>query len=230
MDNAAKALRIAGAVLLGLMVTSLLLFAFNMWQNYHKANYQSIQNQQTTKFNSSFDVYNKKALRGSDLVSLANKVNSTNRSLAGKSSYDTYGITDMNYRFSETDLMPIRVFVTLNNEGNPMNRLPGNNAFMELYPSGSISVYRASTYMNLYNKNNNEFPACGDNANYKYFDLDEYIQRVYNNDELVAKAKEQKEEVRKDFKSLYFECTGAVFDTQNGRYCRLFYKQVHKMN
>ena len=51
MDNAAKALRIAGAVLLGLMVTSLLLFAFNMWQNYHKANYQSIQNQQTTKFN-----------------------------------------------------------------------------------------------------------------------------------------------------------------------------------
>ena len=91
MDNAAKALRIAGAVLLGLMVTSLLLFAFNMWQNYHKANYQSIQNQQITKFNSSFDAYNKKALRGSDLVSLANKVNSTNRSLAGKSSYDTYG-------------------------------------------------------------------------------------------------------------------------------------------
>ena len=43
-------------------------------------------------------------------------------------------------------------------------------------------------------------------------------------------AKANKEELRKDFKSLYFECTGAVFDKQNGRYCRLFYKQVYKMN
>ena len=56
MDNAAKALRIAGGVLLGLMVTSLLIFAINAWQKYQKANYQSIQNQQITKFNSTFDV------------------------------------------------------------------------------------------------------------------------------------------------------------------------------
>ena len=69
MDNAAKALRIAGGVLLGLMVTSLLIFAINAWQKYQKANYQSIQNQQITKFNSTFDAYNKKALRGSELVS-----------------------------------------------------------------------------------------------------------------------------------------------------------------
>ena len=229
MDNAAKALRIAGAVLLGLMVTSLLLFAFNMWQNYHKANYQSIQNQQITKFNSSFDAYNKKALRGSDLVSLANKVNSTNRSLAGKSSYDTYGITDMNYRFSETGLMPIRVFVSLNTEGDPLSKLPGNTIYFNYY-SETLTKYKASTYMALYNKNNNDFPECAENPNYKYFDLDEYIQHVYNNDKLVAEAKANKEELRKDFKSLYFECTGAVFDKQNGRYCRLFYKQVYKMN
>lgn len=226
MDNAAKALRIAGGVLLGLMVTSLLIFAINAWQKYQKANYQSIQNQQITKFNSTFDAYNKKALRGSDLVSLANKVNSTNRSLAGKSSYDTYGKTDMNYRFNETDLMPIRVFVNFDGDGDPTTMLPG----IQVYTGTPLSKYKASTYQALYNKNNNDFPLCGYAPSHYYFDLDEYIQNIYNNDEVVAKAKEEnKEDLRKDFKGLYFECTGVVLDKQTGRYCRIFYNQVLKV-
>ena len=56
MDNASKALRIAGAVLLGLMVTSLLLFAHSRWTKYQKTNIETLQNEQASKFNASFDI------------------------------------------------------------------------------------------------------------------------------------------------------------------------------
>lgn len=239
MDNASKALRIAGAVLLGLMVTSLLLFAFNMWQKYKRADYQSIQNQQATKFNGPFDVYNKKALRGSDLVSLGNKVNSTNRTLAGKSDYATYGITDMNYKFPETELMPIRVFVAFTSSSNMNNfstnpittlALPGIDTYI-LDPdfSGTLSCYDARTYLSLHNQDNNDFPGANE-THYYYVDLDEYVQKVYNNEKLEKKKKELGDEFKKTFKGYYFECTGVKFDNQTGRYCRLFYKQVFKIN
>ena len=181
MDNASKALRIAGAVLLGLMVTSLLLFAYNTWTKYQKTNLETIQNQQATKFNATFDVYNKKALRGSDLVSLGNKLNSTNRAMAGEPDYNVYDKSDvikknMNYRYPETDLMPIRAFVEFHNNtsGYPVNTaplatLPGMDYYFsdvlneEYYGPLITYTHGASSY---------------------YIDLDEYIKKIYNNDKL----------------------------------------------
>ncbi len=219
MDNASKALRIAGAVLLGLMVTSLLIFALNAWQKYKKADYQSIQNQQTTKFNAPFDAYNKKSLRGSDMVSLGNKLNSTNRSMAGEPNYNMYSKSDtekknMNYRYPETDLMPVRAFVAFCSRNPPYNNIVPTDLPGQLDYEGTLTIY-------------NNFP--GDTN--KYIDLDDYVQNIYNDDELVKKVKEKSgQEVRKVFKGYYFECTKVEFDNQNGRYCRLFFKQVFKIN
>ena len=227
MDNASKALRIAGAVLLGLMVTSLLLFAYNTWTKYQKTNLETIQNQQATKFNATFDVYNKKALRGSDLVSLGNKLNSTNRAMAGEPDYNVYDKSDvikknMNYRYPETDLMPIRAFVEFHNNtsGYPVNTaplatLPGMDYYFsdvlneEYYGPLITYTHGASSY---------------------YIDLDEYIQKIYNNDKLYKLEKEAGLENRKVFKGYYFECTEVEFDNRNGRYCRLYFKQVFKIN
>ena len=244
MENASKALRIAGAVLLGLMVTSLLLFAFNAWQKYQKKNLESIKNQQSTEFNGSFDVYNKKALRGSELVSLANKVNSTNKTIAGNSNYRvTYGLTNMSYRYEDSDMMPIRIFVaftyddtlSLTYTQNPVNpiKLPGLVTYTshgELHQDWDdhsnnllISVYRNNTYPSV-------FPTINSNGEY-FIDLDEYIQKIYNSDKLVAQAKaEEGEEIRKTFKGYYFECIKVDFDNQTGKYSRMFFKQVLKIN
>ncbi len=223
MDNASKALRIAGAVLLGLMVTSLLLFAYNTWTKYQKTNLETIQNQQATKFNATFDVYNKKALRGSDLVSLGNKLNSTNRAMAGQSDYTVYGQTNMNYRYPETDLMPIRAFVEFHNNNSetdyPVNQDPlGSLPGMTNYFEGNLTSYYGPliTYTH--------------GASAYYVDLDEYIQKIYNNDELNKLEKEAGQDNRKVFKGYYFECTEVEFDNRNGRYCRLYFKQVFKIN
>lgn len=228
MDNASKALRIAGAVLLGLMVTSLLLFAYNTWTKYQKTNLETIQSQQATKFNATFDVYNKKALRGSDLVSLGNKLNSTNRSIAGERDYNIYDKSEaekknMNYRYPETDLMPVRAFVEFHVNSNETNypimdpnALPGMTYYYES-TLGPEDYYGPLTL---------NYGASG-----KMVDLDEFIQKIYNNDKLCDLAyKEEKLEVKKVFKGYYFECTGVEFDSRNGRYCRLYFKQVFKIN
>lgn len=228
MDNASKALRIAGAVLLGLMVTSLLLFAHSTWTKYQKTNIETLQNEQATKFNASFDVYNKKALRGSDLVSLGNKLNSTNRATAGEPDYNMYDKSDavkknMNYRYPETDLMPVRAFVEFHNNSSgypvntaPLSTLPGIDYYIPDLLGDDYYGPLVTTYSYA-------------GSNY-YIDLDEYIQKIYNNDKLHDLVKEHGQDNRKVFKGYYFECTGVEFDNRNGRYCRLYFKQVYKIN
>lgn len=73
MENASKALIMAGAVLIALMVIALLVFFFNNIRDLQKTNLTSEEVEQATEFNKQYDVY-ARDVYGSELLSLANKV------------------------------------------------------------------------------------------------------------------------------------------------------------
>lgn len=87
MENASKALIMAGSVLIALLVVGSLVLMFSNLTSYQNTKEIATKDEQITKFNQEYSTYNRKDLRGNELYSLINKVVDYNRreSTAGTS-------------------------------------------------------------------------------------------------------------------------------------------------
>jgi len=74
MENASKALLIAAGVLVGLILISMILFTHNQISNYYETKEQNKEIEQIDAFNKQYIAYNRDNVRGSDLLSLVNKI------------------------------------------------------------------------------------------------------------------------------------------------------------
>ena len=79
MENASKALIMAGSVLIGLMIIGALFLMFNNLSSYQEINVQNDRDAQVVEFNNQYETYNRTDLRGSELYSLLNKIIDYNR-------------------------------------------------------------------------------------------------------------------------------------------------------
>ena len=79
MENASKALIMAGSVLIALMILGALLLMFNNLNNYQNTESQNTREAQVVEFNNQYETYNRDNVRGSDLCSLLNRVADYNR-------------------------------------------------------------------------------------------------------------------------------------------------------
>ena len=82
MENASKALLIGAAILFAVMILSLLMIGYQQISSYFSEEHEVAMIEQTTKFNSQFENYNQKSIRGSDMISLMNKVIDYNERLS----------------------------------------------------------------------------------------------------------------------------------------------------
>lgn len=73
MENATKALTMAGGVLIAIMVISALVYAFSTYQVIPSAQDEANAVRQLSLFNQQYESYARDALYGTDLVSLLNK-------------------------------------------------------------------------------------------------------------------------------------------------------------
>ena len=74
MENASKALLIAGGILLAMLVFSLLLFARNNVSDYYASQEEFKDIKDVTKFNKQFTNYERTDVKGYELISLINSV------------------------------------------------------------------------------------------------------------------------------------------------------------
>lgn len=87
MENASKALIIAGSVLIAILVISLLVVFYNNIKEFQNANHQVDISEQISEFNKQYDVYYRDNLYGSDILSIANKVVDYNIRESGEEGY-----------------------------------------------------------------------------------------------------------------------------------------------
>lgn len=78
MENASKALLIAGGVLIALIIMSLLVVTFTKIGDYQKAQSEGSRDSQLAEFNRDFERYTEDDIRGVDIVSLINKIHDYN--------------------------------------------------------------------------------------------------------------------------------------------------------
>lgn len=74
MENVSKALLIAAGIFMAILILSLLVVLYSDVSSYYAQKHEAILIEQATKFNAQFENYNKKNIRGNDLISLMNKV------------------------------------------------------------------------------------------------------------------------------------------------------------
>lgn len=79
MENASKALIIAGSVLIALLVISLLVVFYNNIKNLMEAEHTQDITEQIAEYNKKYDVYYRNNLYGSEILSICNKVYDYNK-------------------------------------------------------------------------------------------------------------------------------------------------------
>lgn len=78
MENATRALTMAGGILIALMILGALLLMFNNLSSYQNKNDSSMKDSQIAEFNNQFEPYNKNNLTLMELKSVWNKIQSNN--------------------------------------------------------------------------------------------------------------------------------------------------------
>ncbi len=78
MENASKALIIAGGVLLAIIIVGLMVFMWSGFGNLNEEIDTAKQQEQLVAFNKQYESYQRQALRGADAVTILNKVISNN--------------------------------------------------------------------------------------------------------------------------------------------------------
>lgn len=78
MENASKALIMAGGVLIALIIIGILVAFFNNLSDWQKISQTSEKVEQITEFNKQYDVYSRNVY-GSELLSIANKIDDYNK-------------------------------------------------------------------------------------------------------------------------------------------------------
>ena len=93
MENASKALLIAGGILLSLLILSLLVMLLSSISSSKLTEEEKLAAKELKEFNDQWEAYNKKVLYGTDLISVVNKAIDNNKKM------DLLDITNRYYTY-----------------------------------------------------------------------------------------------------------------------------------
>ena len=112
MENATKALTMAASVLIAMVIIGAMLLVFNNLNNYQGVNEQIKKDEQVNEFNRQFNTYDRTDVRGSDVLSLINKVIDYNE----RQSYIGNEGADLGYK-------PIRLIIKMQVDYNYLKEM-----------------------------------------------------------------------------------------------------------
>lgn len=209
MENAAKALTIAGGVLIAIIVIATLWYSFQQWGILPQAKADNEKISQEVEFNKEFESYNKQNLYGTDVITVLNKAMASN---------EKYGIT---YDPSDPYFIDVQFILESDVTGytKTYERTKDNP-----YPPEPIPVYDSK-------------PTLIGGFTYALSDIKQYItlsQIVKDGAVKVTETKKGTTYVRvekyskgEDFKLRYFTCTEMVKHPSSGRICKIVFKEFH---
>ena len=115
MENASKALIMAGGMLLAILIVSLLIYAWSLFSKYQASKDSLSDVEDTAKFNEQFANYDRDDVQGYEIISLINKITDYNY----RKSNDTEAKNNKKYT-------PITITVNLGSDENRKSLCPGS--------------------------------------------------------------------------------------------------------
>ena len=236
MENASKALIIAASVLIAMLIIGAAVYMFNVMSSIQAEEEASSQTQIITEFNQKFDVYNRKILYGSDILSLANMIDDYNvRETVESKMYQEMQIhvtvkkqltssTDKKYSISAGTYTAQQLRDKLIAEGK--NSVTDKiNEIEETYSQkGRMSIQNLN---NLQLKSNSYITGTG---TYQDAFQEEIAKDIYRNlhVEEDIQAYVDLSSILKDFRTKIFSCTLVRYDeqNQNGRIVEMNFEEA----
>lgn len=210
MENATKALEMAGSVLLGLLILGCLVFAYNQLADVKKEEQTSERIQQATDFNEDYLAYNRDNLYGSDIFSIANLIINYN-----KKEHDTKDYTEITISVkTKNQIIGSKYFNKTMYDANDIKNTY-NNLSNEITRVGNIKYFnKAVAYWSNYGTSTrleNQITQEVSNPNAVRIEKLKTDIQEYNN--LVN---EQKDMARKTFR-----CSNVEYDQNTGRVTKM---------
>ena len=218
MENATKALLMAGSVLLGIIVLSLFVIMANSLTDYQKSQTQNEREAQIVAFNNQYEGYIRDDVSGSDILSLINKVTFYNRT---KSSAGDEG-EDFGYQ-------PIRLVIDFDNKQNLFSKSK-NKLFtarmMEFDGQDKTSVTSAIDRINeIVDQPSNSGPTLKDEKGRVFYYTDGVLQSLSENyangklfkDELFERENPSEDQIKEMIKVFadFNACVGKYYFPYN---------------
>ncbi len=136
MENASKAILMAGGILIGIIILGALFLMFKNLSSYKSSDTNNSRTAQVLEFNNQYDTYDRKDVRGSELYSLLNKVIDYNRRKTDYAYGSTGSAKTENDEGAGLKYMPMTIKVDLNGKKadfsiDGTNVLIQNNSYTE---------------------------------------------------------------------------------------------------
>ena len=206
MENAAKALTIAGGVLIAIIVIATLWYSFQQWGILPQAKADNEKISQEVEFNKEFESYNKQNLYGTDVITVLNKAMASN---------EKYGIT---YDPNDPYFIDVQFILESDVQGY------------------SITYTRTKDNETTETKKYDDEPFLYENTWYMLSNPRQYQEKLLNivKDDAVKVTETKKgstyvrvEKYSKDedFKLRYFTCTGIEKHNISGRVCKIVFTE-----
>lgn len=219
MENAAKALTIAGTILITVVVISALLYMYNDLTSVKRQENENKKTAEVQQFNKSYESY-EKTIYGIQLLSLAEKMKEYNQSLGSETGIEGTGKGKENYSYMElivTDKQnqshKIKYYIDVQDEVNKLEKIYSSLQTLE-------SLYKAIITKEESNENSNEnakamYTIEKINGELKIKKSDSDIKKDYNNEKYT---------IYKNLKTEKYTCTNIEYSKDNGRIIKMEYK------
>ena len=200
MENASKALLIAGGVLIAILIVSVLVVTLNIVNSNQKTREKALATEQLVKFNQKYEAYNKKALRGTDIITLMKMAIENNNNMEATQEGQQYFINvilDLNEEYKKTK-------ITI----NKADGVRAEEEFDEKSIEGKVSL--------------------GNWSNNGALTMEKYVADLFG--ESITKKTETPKTIIYEYsplanlKKAVFKCTKVTYNN-NGRICELEFKE-----
>lgn len=226
MENATKALVMAGSILISIIIVAILLYAFNVIKQYPEEQEEQAEIEQLSKFNTEYESYNKEKMYGTDIITVLNKANNNNMLYA-----DNEGVYDIDIEIKLlTDITASALIYSpsLDQDGN----LDGKIGFKQTEDEKELPKYAKKQFDGK----------LGLMLEKGSFTLLENVLTIKNllalSDEIVIYPDEKKDGLDpewnytkidggfKQFKRKLFKCTGVEYSSITGRVNKMYFEEI----
>lgn len=232
MENASKALIIAGSILFTIMVIGLLAYFYSQYRQIPQAQTEAERLEQVAKFNREYESYDKKKMYGTDVATIVNKAINNNKKYADQIT-GRYEIDQENNHYINVEitlLTPVKSYATQYYEvtqsvGNLKSYVETENYYDDI--KGKINgkgseisiplgvIFPANTTISLIERHNSFMVQNATIENF-FSDAETYRIQLTSGYNKANKFDERNyTEVYSgftDFKRKFFECVGIEYD------------------
>ena len=241
MENASKALIMAGSVLMSMLVIGMVTFLYQQISSLKQQEADTDASNKIVKYMAEFEQFNINGLYGSDILSLANLQDHYNKTQTGELGYQPINISVLLDRAIEVNGHVYFEKNTNSSNYNMADIIAGKNSIeAEIAIYEETKKYLGKTVKYFSQKSYREIayifgitdilPDYVTDTNIDT-DIGDYIESNIDEDkvdELITDIKRYRllKSAYTEFKSKQFNCITAEYSNQNGRLTKLVYEEI----